>query len=58
MNLQFSVFADEGHPEGTPHSEAVSIDPLLLIIIIVIIVVVGFVFWKFILKGESTTDKK
>lgn len=50
----FNVFADEGHPEGTPHNEAVSIDPLMVIVIIGVVLVVGFVVWKFVLQKKSS----
>lgn len=47
------------HESGAVHEEPpASIDPIVAVIVVVVIAVGVFLVWKFLLKGESTTDKK
>lgn len=47
------------HETEELHTEPpASIDPVVAIIVVVAIAILGFLLWKFVLKGKSTTDKK
>lgn len=55
----FQVFADEGHPEGTPHTEeAVALNPVFIIGIVVVLAICGFILWKFVLRNPSPKSQE
>lgn len=59
LALSINSLADEGHPEGTPHTEeAVTIDPVIFIGIVIFLVIGGFIIWQFVLRTKRSSSTK